>query len=184
MMSDSSSTAPIEDRHLVVVDVETTGLRDVDIPVEVAWWDMTTGQRGCYVPRHDVAWALTYGDPVALKLNGYRERLADAQQDSTGEGRDALIEALRGNTWGGANPGFDVRYLGLPEQVWHYRLADLEAYAGGRWGYPPFRLPSAAQVCERLGVVNHAPHTAQGDVDAEGRCFDALGWKRLAELAP
>lgn len=163
-------------RHVIIVDTETSGLdTQRDIAVEVAWYDMTTNERGCFVPYHDVEWIRRHGDPVALKINRYWERLADAEQDVTGVQVDRLRKRLTGNTFGAANPWFDLsfvlRTLGVSVPVWHHRPADLTNYAAGRLGIPPSELPGVAEVCDRLGVVNRAPHTASGDVDATVQCF-------------
>lgn len=180
-------TQPTE-RHVVVVDCETSGLRrGTDVVVEVAWHDMTTGRHGVFVPPHDVDWVLTYGDPRALELNGYRERLADARQDHTGYAARDLMEKLQDQTLAGANPAFEAGFLpsvlyeaGPPvlrdrqDDVWHHRLADLCAYTAGAFRISPSRLPGLKSVCDLLRVCNEAPHTAEGDVQATVECFRRL----------
>lgn len=168
-------------RQIVVVDIETSGLiPGHDVAVEVAWWVLGTDERGCYIPPHDTAWVLFEGDPHALKINGYAERLAAEPQDVEGIGRARLARILDGNTLAGSNPAFDTYFLVLPCFIgqatppWHHRLLDLSAYAAGVLHIPPTELPGLSVVCERLGITNTAPHTAEGDVDATGRCFLAL----------
>jgi DNA polymerase-3 subunit epsilon len=165
-------------REVIVVDVETSGLRrDVDIAVEIAWCNMTTGQAGSFVPVHDVAWVLANGDPEALRLNHYRERLAGAEQDVHGVGWHNMREQLTGNSWAGSNPAFDTHYWHKaygPDVYWHHRLVDLAAYAGGVMGLPLAELEGLEAVCEKVNVVNRAPHTALGDVYATARCFHAI----------
>jgi DNA polymerase-3 subunit epsilon len=168
-------------RQIIVVDVETSGLiPDHDVAVEVAWWVLETGERGCFIPPHDTEWVLQEGDPQALKLNGYRARLAGQPQDTEDVERAQLARKLAGNTLAGSNPAFDTYFLVLPPFIghatppWHHRLLDLSAYAAGVLNIPPTELPGLAAVCERLGIENAAPHTAEGDVDATGRCFLAL----------
>jgi DNA polymerase-3 subunit epsilon len=166
-----------DERHVVIVDVETSGLLpDHDVAVEVAWWDLATGERGCFVPVHDVAWVLEHGNPQALEINGYRRRLATAKQDEGYLLQRQLKGTLRGNTIAGSNPGFDVDFLRklIPSTPWHHRKLDLATYAAAVLGIPPWQLPGLSSVCERLSILNSAPHTAEGDVDATGHCFLAL----------
>lgn len=164
-------------RRIIVVDCETSGLLDSDILVEVAWCDLDSDEGGVFVPSHDVHVVLTQGDPQALTINGYRERLAYAAQDNDESGILALVDALRGNTFAGSNPTFDTghirrRYSGI--KCWHHRLLDLSAYAAGVLGIDPAELPGLATVCELLDVRNEAPHTAWGDVQATAQCFRQL----------
>lgn len=171
-------------RHLVIVDVETSGLRDFDACVEVAWLDVDTGARGAFVPAHDPAWVARYGQPAALNLNRYTERLADAPQDD-GTELVRLYLALRGNALAGSNPGFDAGHLTTlflaydltPIEPWHHRMPDVSNYAAGVLGLDPRELPGLAKVCELLGV-EPGDHTAERDVDATAACF-----ARLAEIA-
>jgi len=185
------------DRHVVVVDCETTGLDPAtDFVVEVAYWDLTTGERGQFVPPHNPVALLRRADSEpqladALRLNGYRERIGDAPQDVSGEGAWRLSEVLAGNTLAGSNPSFDAAFLRrmfehahayedaprLPAE-WHHRLLDLAPYAAGVLGLPLGELPGLARVCELLGVTNTGVHTADGDVDATGRCL-----LRLTDMA-
>src|ERR1051326_1807275 len=170
------------ERHIIVVDVETSGLiPGHDVAVEVAWWDLATDERGCFVPVHDVAWVLEHGDEQALKINGYRERLQHATQDICQTGLNALAVRMTGQQWAGSKPDFDVAFVQplITQRGWtigkpHHRLRDLASYAGGVLGLPPPDLPGLQQVCELLDITNHAPHTAEGDVDATGRCFRKL----------
>lgn len=166
-------------RQLVVVDVESSGLREADLTVEVAWRNVDTGERGEFVPAHNTAWVLRFGQPTALEMNGYRERLLEAPQDD-GTEVARLHTALTGNCLAGSNPGFDW-YMHLSRlfrrhrlgQPHHHRMPDISNYAAGVLGIDPRELPGLARVCELLGV--EAPdHTAAGDVRATGECFDAL----------
>lgn len=171
-------------RDLIIVDVETSGLRSgFDIPVEVAWLDTSTGESSCFVPVHDSDWVLTYGDPRALEINGYRERLRNAPQDRDEEEFQNLAHRLRGNTMGGSNPTFDWDMLrgryGHRIQR-HHRLADLAAYAAGALGTPVTNLEGLEAVSTKLKVFNEAPHTAMGDVTATARCFEVLVAMRAA----
>jgi DNA polymerase-3 subunit epsilon len=172
-------------RQIVVVDVETTGLDpQTHTLVEVAWWNLTTGQRGEFVPPHSVSEALQHADVKALQVNRYIDRLAEAGQDADNGGLHRLGNNLSGNTFAGSNPAFDAAFLaGRMERIkvrWHHRLLDLSAYAAGVLHLPATELPGLSTVCELLGVENTAPHTAAGDVDATGRCFQILMEKASA----
>lgn len=147
-------------RNVIVLDTETDGLDpDLNRPLEVgylSWPDADHGPRGLFVPPH----TLDHATPEALRINGYRERIAPRRRDYTyAQARD-LHTALAGNTLAGANVRFDagmLRHLfrdaGLrPYEPWHYRLVDIEAYAGGILGFPPWALPSLSKLCETVGV--------------------------------
>lgn len=179
----------MSDREIVVVDIETTGLNPKrHSVVEVAWWNLATDERGEFVPWHKPSRVLAKADIVALRVNGYLDRLADAKQDDYDTGLKALLTQLKGNTFAGCNPAFDAAFLTRlfrahlekPNRPnWHHRMLDVSAYAAGVLHLPPTELPGLATVCELLEVVNTAPHTAEGDVDATGRCI-----KILMEMAP
>lgn len=179
----------MSDRQIVVVDVETTGLDpDRHIAVEVAWWNLGTDEYGVFVPPHSWRDALAGADLAALRTNRYVDRLADAEQDTSGAAARVLWEQLEGNTFAGCNPAFDARFvremyrkvyaehldLRADPPEWHHRLLDLSAYAAGVLGLPATELPGLAAVCERLGVGHANAHTAQGDVAATMWCFRAL----------
>jgi DNA polymerase-3 subunit epsilon len=159
----------------IIVDCETTGLELVEghFAIEVAWWNLATGERDCFIPPHSVTLALRIGDPMALEMNNYRMRIPMAAQDISGRLASELENQLRGSTLAGSNPRFDTGFL-VPRvlrPVWHHRLLDLSAYAMGILGLD--YLPGLADVCERLGVS--APnHTAEGDVSATGLCLGIL----------
>ncbi len=166
-------------RRIVVVDVETTGLRPTDICVEVAWWDLSTDERGSFVPRHDMEWVAENGHPDALVLNGYADRIAITPMDDGAELR-RLHHALRGQRLAGSNPAFDAGHVArlftagaLHPDPWHHRLLDLSAYAAGVLGLDPGDLPGCAGVCDLLGIPA-GDHSAQADVTATGLAFKAL----------
>lgn len=167
-------------RRIVVVDVESTGLRDIDICVEVAWHDLTRGDTAAFIPEHDVAWVFINGQPDALALNGYADRLADVDMQDDGQRLLDLHMALRGQVLAGANPAFDAAHLsrlfvraGLHPDPWHHRLLDLSAYAAGVLGLNPGELPGLASVCDLLSIPA-GDHTAAADVAATAACFQAL----------
>ena len=169
-------------RHVVVVDCESSGLDPAHhVCVEVAWWNLTTGQRGCFVPQHPVRAVLMDADLAALRVNRYIDRLADAEQDIDGVKANRLGQVLHGATIAGSNPSFDAAFLtrmfldyesrdqlaGFPQ--WHHRLWDLSAYTAGVLGLD--HLPGLVEVCELVGTTARPDHTAAGDVSAAGECF-------------
>lgn len=176
----------MSERDVIVVDVETTGLDPSRHGViEVAWVSLDTGQRGQFVPPHRPNDVLLEADIRALQVNRYIDRIADAPQDTTGDAASALLAMLDGNTLAGSNPRFDAAFLQkmltegyLPdyefEPTWHHRLLDLSAYAAGVLDLSLGNLPGLSEVCDLLGVVNDAPHTALGDAMATAECFRIL----------
>lgn len=171
-------------RALIVVDLETTGLHpDRHIIVEVAWWNLATDKRGHFIPPHDVDRALAFGDPKALELNGYRERIIGKPQRN---GYHELLEELHSNTLAGSNPTFDAGFLQWATGIttWHHRLADLSAYAAGALGFSPGELPGLADVCKRVNVLHEAAHTAEADVTATGECFREIIRHRRISCTP
>lgn len=165
-------------RQLVVVDVETTGLSATAWPLEVAAINVTTGEEFQFVPFVTDS-ALGTADRKALQINRYYERgvwvdmLPDPEANR--EKYDHLRSMLAGNTFAGSNPTFDARIIArFTSEVWHHRLADLSAYASGRLGIDPTKMPGLAAVCHRLGVTNHEEHSAYYDAFATAECFKAL----------
>jgi hypothetical protein len=172
-------------RQLILVDLESSGL-DVQIhqAVEVAWWNLTTGQRGEFIPYHDVREVLANADLRALQINRYIDRIAMAPQDGGGVEARRLAKQLDGNTLVSVNPGNidgpflakmfrmyeDREAFGAPE--WHYRMWDINAYAAGVLGLD--ELPGLEKLCGLLGTTFGPDHTAHGDVTAAGHCFVEL----------
>jgi DNA polymerase-3 subunit epsilon len=175
-------------RNIVVVDTETNGL---DLKhhqaVEVAWWNLTTDERGVFIPLHNQRMVLHDADLPALRINGYIDRIADhmlAAHESERAIRN-LYGELRGATLAGSNPAFDAVMLaklfrqlegrGGPQALnnhpWHHRMWDLSAYAAGVLRLD--ELPGLAKVCELLGI-KPGDHTAETDVQATGLCFREL----------
>lgn len=175
-------------RQLVVVDTETNGL-DLERhqPVEVAWWNLDTDERGCFIAVHDVSEVLANADIKALQINRYLDRIAERALDRTTKlgapsevecrrRADAfnLLTELTGNTLAGSNPAFDaamLRKLFDGPDPWHHRMLDLSAYAAGVLGLD--ELPGLARVCELLDI-KPGDHTAEADVTATGLCIREL----------
>lgn len=185
-------------RQLIVVDVETTGLDPTrHSAVEVAWWNLTTDDRGRFIPPHNPRTVLAEADIAALRVNRYIDRIPGQPQDYNNlsltelhaqfldydedDVSDAAECAVVQHTLAGSNPAFDAAFLAVlfgnleflddrPEP-WHHRLWDLSAYAAGVLGLDD--LPGLSTVCELLDVPG-PDHTAEGDVTATGLCFRAL----------
>ena len=163
-------------RQTVVVDVETNGLDyNRHQAVEVAWWNLDTGERGCFVPRHDVSQVLANADIGALRMNRYVDRLADAEQDVEGLQLLTLVNQLRGNTMAGSNVRFDAHMVAKlwSAEVWHHRLLELGPYAAGVLRRPVAEgVPGLFDVCKLLGVEQEGDvHTAESGVTATGQCL-------------
>jgi len=168
-------------RQLVLVDVETNGLaHTIHEAVEVGWWNLSTGERGEFIPAHDVRAVLANADLRALQINRYIDRIAMARQDDGGVEASKLADQLHDNTLVGVNPGFDAPFLAdmfaryeaqraFSAPLWHHREWDINSYAAGVLGLD--ELPGLVRLCELLEVGVSPDHTAVGDVTAAGECF-------------
>lgn len=172
------------ERRIIITDVETNGLYvGRHSCVEVAWWDLLTDERGCFIPIHDVSAVLAAADVKALQLNRYIDRIADQPQDTGGYEIARLAKVLHENSLAGSNPGFDAAFLSIEFAAaeargicdvpqWHHRKWDLSVYAAAVLGLR--ELPGLATVCELLGIETCPDHTAETDVTATGLCFREL----------
>jgi DNA polymerase III epsilon subunit-like protein len=182
------STKDRPDRHLVVVDVESSGLVPGEhVVLEVAALDTVTGHQLVFAPwvqDHELAAA----DPEALAVNRWHERGVQAlDPEATPVLLGELFVMLNGQVLAGSNPAFDAAMLGalydswdFTRPRWHHRLADLAPYAAGVLGLPITAAPGLDRVCELLEVEIPAGqrHTALGDAVATAECF-----RRLTELS-
>lgn len=172
------------ERHLIVVDIETTGLRALqDVPVEVAALNVTTGEKLEFIP-NVTREQLANAQYDALAVNRYFERRLFAKMlnlDSTNEAYERLAKMLKGNTFAGSNPAFDadilrsvlINQVGISPQ-WHHRLADISAITAGLFGIMPTEMPGLADCCLKFGFQAeevYESHTAMGDVLATAECF-------------
>lgn len=176
----------------VVVSIKSTGPDPtVHIPVEVAWWDLTSGERGVFVPAHHVNATLGSCDLDTIEAIGYVERLARAAQDTDGHEVARLAKALHKAWLVSDAPMMDSplirrmieHYLNdVPDltcEMWQpdwLDVLDVRSYAAGILGLDV--LPDLEQVCQIVGVPLEAARTAETDVDAIGRCV-----LRLTELS-
>jgi DNA polymerase-3 subunit epsilon len=176
-------------RRVVIVDTETTGLdEDNDRAVEVGWLGWRSPGSGLFVPPHSIE----HAHPEALAKNRYHERaLAAEPRDYTYAATRQLHGLLLGATLAGANPRYDARMLahlfrdaGLtPVQPWHHRLLDVQAYAGGILGFPPWALPSLLTLTQVLGLPEPT-HGAWDDAVAVARVLDLVWNPPLSEAVP
>jgi DNA polymerase III epsilon subunit-like protein len=182
--------------QLIVVDLETNG-RDVERhqAVEVAWWNLQTGERGEFIPAHSVREVLATAEIRALQINRYIDRIATATQDEGAElvrmweqfagplDADPDFVLPEARIFAAVNPMFDSQFVSklfanadaeLEPHPWPYRMRNLADYFAGVMGRPLDEKPlSLGEICDRL---DHVPgdHTAAGDVTATGHCFLAL----------
>lgn len=172
--------------ELIFVDLETSGLSpDADWAVEAGWRNLNTGDEGVFVPIHPVENVLRFGDPAALRINRYRERLQHADQDHGLQDTTRLYAALAGQTLVAANPAFDASFLirlfhragFIRTDPWHHRLWDIEAYACGVLALRD--LPSMSDICHLLGIAP-GDHSAGGDVAAGSSAFHELRRRNAA----
>ena len=165
------------DRHLVIVDIETTGLdSEQHVPLEIAAINIDTDEILHFVPWVD-SHTLARADYDALRINRYFERGVYKDMlsaDETMSHYHALWKMLRGNTFAGANPRFDAQMLELAtgwEPSWHYRLADVSAYVAGSLKMYPANIAGLLECCRLLAVTNDEPHSALADAKATAQCF-------------
>ncbi len=165
-------------RHLIVVDLETTGLGRLCAPIEVAAINVDTGETMEFVPYVDLA-RVAHLELEALAINRYFDRRVFRNmlsRDDTHVMWEELADMLRGNTFAGSNPTFDAALVErqINEPTWHHRLADLAAYAAPALGRDPSELPGLADVLTALKVENRCPHSALGDAEATAKAFVKL----------
>ena len=127
--------------HLIVVDVETSGLDPLTHDVlEVAAIDLATGEELHFAPTPTRPDWLTAADPEALQVNRYYERGIYAHQvdvETTGRRWATVAKMLEGNILAGANPWFDAAFVDAALRHWgitparRHQLRDLATYASG-----------------------------------------------------
>ncbi|WP_396902788.1 exonuclease domain-containing protein [Mycolicibacterium sp.] len=180
-----------ERQHLIVVDVESTGLDEhTHVPVEVAAVNLRTGEVLEFVPFIG-ADHLGAAEGDAMRINRYYERgvyKRTLPPADTANRYEQLFDMLRGQRLGGANPRFDAAMIrrgyaiatqptippsavNLPAETWHHRLTDVCSYVGGVFRMDPAETPSLIETCRLLGVENAEQHTALSDARAAAECF-------------
>lgn len=170
--------------HLIVVDVETSGLNpDTHDVLEVAAIDLTTSEELHFVPTPTRPDWQTVASPEAMQVNRYYERgvFKDQVDDDTTRKRwIALAGMLDGNIIAGANPQFDAAFVDAALRHWkikptrRHQLRDLATYASGILRIDPAEPTSSATVLDELGIINRSPHSALGDATAAAAAFSAL----------
>ncbi|TCO57182.1 hypothetical protein [Actinocrispum wychmicini] len=175
----------------VAVTVKATGPDALShVPVEVAWWNLATGDRGQFVPPHDPRLALASCDLETVEVIGYFPRLVNARQDTDGREAIRLAEALHGAVLVTTTPHADEhllrrmylhylqdfeRHQTMTMPQWDHVL-DIGAYAAGVLGLSV--VPDLDAICQATGTPLEAAQTAETDTDALGRAI-----VRLLELA-
>lgn len=175
-----TSTLP----HLIVVDVETSGLApNVHDVLEVAAIDLTTGEELYFVPTPIRATWLQDAHPGAMKVNRYFERGVYAHQvdlETTRKRWEDLGTMLDGNILAGVNPAFDARFIDAAmeyhkvESRRRYQLRDLATYAAGVLDIDPAEPTSSSEIFTALEVENQDAHSALGDARATAQAFNVL----------
>jgi DNA polymerase-3 subunit epsilon len=175
-----TSTLP----HLIVVDVETSGLSPIKHDVlEVAAIDLTTGEELHFVPSPIFPEWLKAADPGAMKVNRYFERGVYADQvdlETTRKRWGTLGTMLDGNILAGVNPAFDARFVDAAMKYHEvecrrrYQLRDLATYAAGVLGHDPAEPTSSSEIFTALEVANEEAHSALGDARATAQAFNIL----------
>lgn len=176
----------MDDRRIIVVDTETSGLDYAATVLEVAAIDLETGDELYFVP-HISQFSVI--EPQAFQVNKYFERGTWKQmldEEATIAHYQALENMLDGNVLAAANPAFDARQLttGNPPAIratWHHRLGDVSNYAAGKLDIPLSDLPGLSTVCEKL-EVDQPDHTALGDARAAAECIRRLQKMRRVTL--
>lgn len=165
---------PPPERPLCFVDTETTGLHADAQAFELAWKREDADTVQTLILPHTL-----YGaDPIALKVNRYRERGISNRYVATEDDVDCFRRDVTDATLVVANPVFDVPHLMnlLGFQVWHYRIIDVETYAMPILGHrrPQGMSTLYRQLTERGYSLPEPDHTAGGDVVALECVFHIL----------
>lgn len=160
---------------LVFLDTETTGLD----PDRHEIWELAYAIDAGPIHSGTIVHSLRHADPVALRLNGYYDRVhALAEQTQMHDLELGAKIALDGATLVAANPAFDAAFLRARwgATPWHYRMLDIEAFAAGILGWDaPKGLRDISEALNRLGFTVPSPdHSAGADVDTLRECYYAL----------
>jgi len=150
---------------IIFVDTETTGLDErLHQITEIAWCPLVGDSDRLILPHftHNA-------DQTALDISQHHAReLWDTSNWASKEDIYGLGKTLTGAVIGGANVGFDTRFLTnvFPDRPWHYRPLDVEQYAAGALGLEvAVTLSGTAAMLRSMGyAVHHSDHTAQSDV--------------------
>lgn len=161
----------------VVLDTETDGLPPGQMPWEIA---LISRSRDVAVWVEEVIHVTDYDvslmSPEADAINGFSRRWTKERGalHMTTENAVAYLEQrLRGRRIVGSNPAFDtdaLLHLGC-KPVWDYVQRDIPSMFLGAYGY---EVRGLAGVCEALGILNAAPHTALGDAQATRDAFEHI----------
>lgn len=189
-----------DERTVVVVDTETTGLEPgLDRPYEVAWQvvriaggsivelgDIHTEYLPVTAQAAERVWLLPEAmcDHARRHLTGVvvgDSFVECAAREIVGVIFDEAKSGSRPPIWAGVNPGFDLSMLGLPtpqESGFHYTPWDVAHACRARMGLLPWESKTDV-VMERAGIETTGRHTAAGDVRMTVQLIDWL----LADFA-
>lgn len=165
-------------RQLIVVDIETTNLDpNTGAILEVCALNMDTDEELYFVPFITPV-ALGNADGIAMQINRYYERgvWRDMLKDieATRDSYMKLAKMLKGNTFAGMNPTFDVGFLSqVMPPSWHYAPADVGAYVAGSIGMHPAEVPNLTDLAHRFGLDASDAHGARGDVNLTAELYKA-----------
>lgn len=182
-------------RRRVYVDTETTGLNyDEHAAIEIAYMTDDMNEPELVIPwtydPADPTNIFEWADPKAMEINKFYERYPNGVEYSGDTAIIKMIDVMRGSTLVGANVRFDARMIEqIIGEVWHHRLFDIEAWAGGIFHLD---FPVGWSDCVRLArhVIelnqDHFPafaitdndHTAVGDCQSVRDVF--ITFKRFA----
>lgn len=175
-----TSTLP----HLIVVDVETSGLDpDSHDVLEVAAVDLATGEELHFVPTPTSSIWRDQSSAPALRVNRYFERGVfehQVDEETTRKRWESLATMLDGNILAGVNPAFDAKFVDKAMEFHtvecrrRYQLRDLATYAAGVLRTDPAEPTSSSEVFAALGVTNQEAHSALGDARATAEAFNKL----------
>lgn len=164
--------------NYIFVDTETQGLPPGQLP-----WEIALIWRGTDVDAwmEDVIHVMDYDPEImteqAAAINGFHERWLRPDPNVrclTAADTKAFLEfRLAGKMLVGSNPAFDEEaFLNMGvNPVWQHGKRDLPSMFLGAYGYDVRNL---AGVCDTLGIVNEAPHTAIGDTRAARDAFEHI----------
>jgi len=160
----------LQERPLVWIDVETTGLDETEHEIiEFAALNEETGEVLEFKiwPEH-----LETATEEALEVNGFSvDEWEKSRALTMSEALPRIVNFLQGAILAGQNVSFDERFIkaaiktsGKPYKISHHKL-DVATLALVHLGPLGARSVSLNSICEYLGIPNEGAHRAMADVD-------------------